>query len=140
MLKITGDGRKLGLDPRLIDPSFDDDPGTKLNVCVNNVFDIYDKTSEKKLTQIIFCDLGVPGKNSSADSKDDDIKSVAELDSLEESGKFCVYDDIRDKLIAKGVPADEIAYIHSAKTETQKSELFAKVRSGEVRILLWHNK
>lgn len=136
MLKITGDGRKLGLDPRLIDPSFDDDPGTKLNVCVNNVFDIYDKTSEKKLTQIIFCDLGVPGKNSSVDSKDDDIKSVAELDSLEESGKFCVYDDIRDKLIAKGVPADEIAYIHSAKTETQKSELFAKVRSGEVRILL----
>lgn len=136
MLKITGDGRKLGLDPRLIDPSFDDDPGTKLNVCVNNVFDIYDKTSEKKLTQIIFCDLGVPGKNSSADSKDDDIKSVAELDSLEESGKFCVYDDIMDKLIAKGVPADEIAYIHSAKTETQKSELFAKVRSGEVRILL----
>lgn len=136
MLKITGDGRKLGLDPRLIDPSFDDDPGTKLNVCVNNVFDIYDKTREKKLTQIIFCDLGVPGKNSSADSKDDDIKSVAELDSLEESGKFCVYDDIRDKLIAKGVPADEIAYIHSAKTETQKSELFAKVRSGEVRILL----
>lgn len=136
MLKITGDGRKLGLDPRLIDPSFDDDPGTKLNVCVNNVFDIYDKTSEKKLTQIIFCDLGVPGKNSSADSKDDDIKSVAELDSLEESEKFCVYDDIRDKLIAKGVPADEIAYIHSAKTETQKSELFAKVRSGEVRILL----
>ena len=130
------DGRKLGLDPRLIDPSFDDDPGTKLNVCVNNVFDIYDKTSEKKLTQIIFCDLGVPGKNSSVDSKDDDIKSVAELDSLEESGKFCVYDDIRDKLIAKGVPADEIAYIHSAKTETQKSELFAKVRSGEVRILL----
>lgn len=136
MLKITGDGRKLGLDPRLIDPSFDDDPGTKLNVCVNNVFDIYDKTSEKKLTQIIFCDLGVPGKNSSADSKDDDTKSVAELDSLEESGKFCVYDDIRDKLIAKGVPADEIAYIHNAKTETQKSELFAKVRSGEVRILL----
>lgn len=136
MLKITGDGRKLGLDPRLIDPSFDDDPSTKLNVCVNNVFDIYDKTSEKKLTQIIFCDLGVPGKNSSVDSKDDDIKSVAELDSLEESGKFCVYDDIRDKLIAKGVPADEIAYIHSAKTETQKSELFAKVRSGEVRILL----
>lgn len=136
MLKITGDGRKLGLDPRLIDPSFDDDPGTKLNVCVNNVFDIYDKTSEKKLTQIIFCDLGVPGKNSSVDSKDDDIKSVAELDALEESGKFCVYDDIRDKLIAKGVPADEIAYIHSAKTETQKSELFAKVRSGEVRILL----
>lgn len=137
MLKITGDGRKLGLDPRLINPSFEDDPGTKLNVCVNNVFDIYEKTSDKKLTQIVFCDLGVPSKNSSADgNKDDDTKSVAELDSLEESGKFCVYDDIRDKLIAKGVSADEIAYIHNAKSETQKSELFAKVRSGEVRILL----
>ena len=137
MLKITGDGRKLGLDPRLINPSFEDDPGTKLNVCVNNVFDIYEKTSGKKLTQIVFCDLGVPSKNSSADgNKDDDTKSVAELDSLEESGKFCVYDDIRDKLIAKGVSADEIAYIHNAKSETQKSELFAKVRSGEVRILL----
>ncbi len=137
MLKITGDGRKLGLDPRLINPSFEDDPSTKLNVCVNNVFDIYEKTSDKKLTQIVFCDLGVPSKNSSADgNKDDDTKSVAELDSLEESGKFCVYDDIRDKLIAKGVSADEIAYIHNAKSETQKSELFAKVRSGEVRILL----
>lgn len=137
MLKITGDGRKLGLDPRLINPSFEDDPGTKLNVCVNNVFDIYEKTSDKKLTQIVFCDLGVPSKNSSADgNKDDDTKSVAELDSLEESGKFCVYDDIRDKLIAKGVSAGEIAYIHNAKSETQKSELFAKVRSGEVRILL----
>lgn len=137
MFKITGDGRKLGLDPRLINPSFEDDPGTKLNVCVNNVFDIYEKTSDKKLTQIVFCDLGVPSKNSSADgNKDDDTKSVAELDSLEESGKFCVYDDIRDKLIAKGVSADEIAYIHNAKSETQKSELFAKVRSGEVRILL----
>ena len=137
MLKITGDGRKLGLDPRLINPSFEDDPGTKLNVCVNNVFDIYEKTSDKKLTQIVFCDLGVPSKNSSADgNKDDDTKSVAELDSLEASGKFCVYDDIRDKLIAKGVSADEIAYIHNAKSETQKSELFAKVRSGEVRILL----
>lgn len=137
MLKITGDGRKLGLDPRLINPSFEDDPGTKLNVCVKNVFDIYEKTSDKKLTQIVFCDLGVPSKNSSADgNKDDDTKSVAELDSLEESGKFCVYDDIRDKLIAKGVSADEIAYIHNAKSETQKSELFAKVRSGEVRILL----
>lgn len=137
MLKITGDGRKLGLVPRLINPSFEDDPGTKLNVCVNNVFDIYEKTSDKKLTQIVFCDLGVPSKNSSADgNKDDDTKSVAELDSLEESGKFCVYDDIRDKLIAKGVSADEIAYIHNAKSETQKSELFAKVRSGEVRILL----
>lgn len=138
MLKITGDGRKLGLDPRLIDPEFEDNPGTKLNVCVNKVFEIYEKTSDKKLTQIVFCDLGVPGKNVSTDTdgKDDDTKSVSEIDSLEETGKFCVYDDIKSKLIAKGVPAEEIAFIHDAKNEKQKSELFAKVRSGEVRVLL----
>ena len=138
MLKITGDGRKLGLDPRLISPDFEDDPNTKLNVCVNNVFDIYTDTAKDKLTQIVFCDLGVPSKNAGNDSskEQNDSKSVAEIDSLEETGKFCVYDDIRDKLIAKGVPASEIAYIHNAKTEAQKSELFSKVRSGEVRILL----
>lgn len=138
MLKITGDGRKLGLDPRLISPDFEDDPNTKLNVCVNNVFDIYTDTAKDKLTQIVFCDLGVPSKNTGNDSSKEqsDNKSVAELDSLEETGKFCVYDDIRDKLIAKGIPATEIAYIHNAKTEAQKSELFSKVRSGEVRILL----
>ena len=138
MLKITGDGRKLGLDPRLISPDFEDDPNTKLNVCVNNVFDIYTDTAKDKLTQIVFCDLGVPSKNTGNDSskEQNDNNSVAELDSLEETGKFCVYDDIRDKLIAKGIPATEIAYIHNAKTEAQKSELFSKVRSGEVRILL----
>lgn len=138
MLKITGDGRKLGLDPRLISPDFEDDPNTKLNVCVNNVFDIYTDTAKDKLTQIVFCDLGVPSKNTGNDSskEQNDNKSVEELDSLEETGKFCVYDDIRDKLIAKGIPATEIAYIHNAKTEAQKSELFSKVRSGEVRILL----
>ena len=138
MLKITGDCRKLGLDPRLISPDFEDNPNTKLNVCVNNVFDIYTDTAKDKLTQIVFCDLGVPSKNTGNDSskEQNDNKSVAELDSLEETGKFCVYDDIRDKLIAKGIPATEIAYIHNAKTEAQKSELFSKVRSGEVRILL----
>lgn len=138
MLKITVDGRKLGLDPRLISPDFEDNPNTKLNVCVNNVFDIYTDTAKDKLTQIVFCDLGVPSKNTGNDSskEQNDNKSVAELDSLEETGKFCVYDDIRDKLIAKGIPATEIAYIHNAKTEAQKSELFSKVRSGEVRILL----
>lgn len=122
MLKITGDGRKLGLDPRLISPDFEDNPNTKLNVCVNNVFDIYTDTAKNT------------GNDSSKEQNDN--KSVAELDSLEETGKFCVYDDIRDKLIAKGIPATEIAYIHNAKTEAQKSELFSKVRSGEVRILL----
>ena len=136
MLRITSDGRKLGLDPRLIDPSFEDDPSTKLNQCVNNVARIYEETADKKLTQIIFCDLGVPHKKSDTDKIDDDEKSVSEQDSLEEECDFCVYDDIKKKLIEKGVAPDEIAYIHDAKTEKQKTELFAKVRSGEVRVLL----
>lgn len=143
MLKITSDGRKLGLDPRLIDPSFEDDPSTKLNQCVENVARIHAETAEDKLTQIIFCDLGVPHKSSAeteveGEDADDakDKKSMAEQESLEEECDFCVYNDIRDKLIARGIPAEEIAYIHDAKTEKQKSELFDKVRSGEIRILL----
>ena len=143
MLRITSDGRKLGLDPRLIDPSFEDNPETKLNKCVENVARIHAETAEDKLTQIIFCDLGVPHKNSGSteleneeNSENDDNKSAAERESLEEECDFCVYDDIRDKLIAKGIPADEIAYIHDAKSEKQKAELFEKVRSGDVRILL----
>jgi hypothetical protein len=143
MLKITSDGRKLGLDPRLIDPSFEDNPDTKLNQCVENVARIHGETAEDKLTQIIFCDLGVPHKSSvdteksdNDTEKDDDSRSSAERDSLEEECDFCVYDDIKQKLVAKGIPESEIAYIHDAKTEKQKSELFDKVRSGEVRILL----
>ena len=146
MLKITSDGRKLGLDPRLIDPSFEDDPSTKLNQCVENVARIHAETAEDRLTQIIFCDLGVPHKSSveaevGGDDTDeiaeaDDSKSAAERESLEEECDFCVYDDIRDKLIAKGIPAEEIAYIHDAKTEKQKADLFDKVRSGEIRVLL----
>ena len=142
MLKITSDGRKLGLDPRLIDPSFEDNPDTKLNRCVENVARIHTETAEDRLTQIIFCDLGVPHKAAEAavegEDTDDakDKKSIAEVESLEEECDFCVYDDIRDKLIAKGIPAEEIAYIHDAKTEQQKADLFDKVRSGEIRVLL----
>ena len=143
MLKITSDGRKLGLDPRLIDPSFEDNPDTKLNKCVENVARIHAETAEDKLTQIIFCDLGVPHKSAgeaeieSADADEvDDKKSAAERESLEEECDFCVYDDIRDKLIAKGIPADEIAYIHDAKTEKQKADLFDRMRNGEIRVLL----
>ena len=142
MLKITSDGRKLGLDPRLIDPSFEDNPDTKLNRCVENVARIHVETAEDRLTQIIFCDLGVPHKAAEAavegEDADDakDKKSIAEVESLEEECDFCVYDDIRDKLIAKGIPAEEIAYIHDAKTEQQKADLFDKVRSGEIRVLL----
>lgn len=143
MLKITSDGRKLGLDPRLIDPSFEDNPETKLNRCVENVARIHAETAEDKLTQIIFCDLGVPHKAAGeaeveSEDADDakDKKSIAEVESLEEECDFCVYDDIRDKLIARGIPAEEIAYIHDAKTEQQKSNLFDKVRNGEIRVLL----
>ena len=137
MLKITSDGRKLGLDPRLIDPSFEDNPNTKLNQCVENVARIYEETAEDKLTQIIFCDLGVPHKSSAAkNEKDNDTRSTSERESLEEECDFCVYDDIKKKLMAKGISENEIAYIHDAKTEKQKSELFDKVRSGEVRVLL----
>ncbi len=132
MLKITSDGRKLGLDPRLIDPSFEDNPDTKLNRCVENVARIHAETAEDKLTQIIFCDLGVPHKSSAEaendnPEQDEDSKSAAERESLEEECDFCVYDDIRDKLIAKGIPASEIAYIHDAKTEQQKAALFDNV-------------
>ena len=138
MLKITSDGRKLGLDPRLIDPSFEDNPETKLNQCVENVARIHAETAQDRLTQIIFCDLGVPHKtrNTTEAEKSADSESSSERDSLEEECDFCVYDDIKKKLIAKGIPESEIAYIHNAKTEKQKTELFDKVRSGKVRVLL----
>lgn len=134
MLKITSDGRKVGLDPRLINLDFEDDPNTKLNACIDNVYKIYEETKEDKLTQIIFSDLGVPKSNSK--TKSDDTKSMSEIDSLEESGSFSVYDDIKNKLIAKGVDEKEIAFIHDAKTEVQKAELFDKVRQGKVRIFI----
>ena len=138
MLKITGDGRKVGLDPRLVDPTLEDNPNTKLNQCVNNVFQIWQDTAAEKMTQIIFCDLGVPKPNQSDSTKENetDEKSMSEIDSLEESGVFCVYDDIKNKLAEMGIPKTEIAFIHEAKTESQKSDLFDKVRSGEVRVLL----
>lgn len=138
MLRITSDGRKLGLDPRLIDPSFEDSPDTKLNQCVRNVTQIYYDTAEEKLTQIIFCDLGVPKKNSQSTEKGEstDEKSASERESLEEECDFCVYDDIRDKLIQNGVKPEEIAYVHDAKTEQQKADLFDRVNKGEVRVLL----
>lgn len=143
MLRITSDGRKLGLDPRLINPDFEDDPNTKLNQCVNNVFKIYEDTLSDKSTQIIFCDLGVPHGADKATSKVnengetiEDDKSVSEKESLEEECDFCVYDDIKAKLMEKGIPEEQIAFIHSAKTEKAKTELFDKVRNGDVRVLL----
>ena len=114
MPKITTDGRKIGLDQRLINPDLPDEPGTKVNACVDNVFRIWNETKEEKSTQLIFCDYSTPKKD----------------------GSFNVYDDIKGKLISKGVSTDEIAFIHDATTEAAKEELFAKVRSGEVRVLI----
>ena len=114
MLKITSDGRKIGLDQRLMNPLLPDDPGSKLNACVNNVLKIWEDGKEQKLTQLVFCDLSTP-KN---------------------DGTFNVYDDIKGKLMAAGVPDTEIAFIHDADTEAKKKELFAKVRSGQIRVLI----
>ena len=114
MLKITSDGRKIGLDQRLMNPITPDDPNSKLNTCVNNVLRIWNETKEDKLTQLIFCDMSTP--------KGD--------------GSFNVYDDIRAKLLAAGVPESEVEFIHNADTESKKADLFSKVRSGKVRILL----
>lgn len=137
MLRITGDGRKVGLDPRLINPEFEDNPNTKLNQCVNNVKRIYDDTAAEKLTQIIFCDLGVPHKKINAElPEESEDSSVAALESLEEQCDFCVYDDIKKKLVAKGVAPEEIAFIHDANTEQQKAAMFEKVRNGDIRILI----
>ena len=131
MLKITSDGRKVGLDPRLVDPTLEDNPQTKLNQCVENVFKIHQNTNDEKSTQIVFCDLGVPHGKTNPENINE-----SEADSLEEYCSFCVYDDIKNKLIRKGVPANEIAFIHDAATEKAKSELFYKMRKGDIRILL----
>ena len=114
MLCVTNDGRKIGLDVRLMNPMLPDDPGSKLNVCVQNVLKIWDEGKDQKLTQLLFCDLSTP-KN---------------------DGNFNVYDDIRKKLISAGVPENEIEFIHNADTEAKKAALFSKVRSGDVRVLL----
>ena len=114
MLKVTNDGRKLALDQRMIDPMLPDDPNSKVNACIENVYHIWEEHADTKAAQLIFCDLSTP-KN---------------------DGTFNVYDDIREKLIARGVPAEQVRFIHEANTDAQKKELFAKVRSGEVRILL----
>ena len=119
MLKITSDGRKLGLDQRLINPMLPDDPGSKVNACVGNVFRIWSEGQDKRLTQLVFCDMSTPKASAGAASPE-----------------FSVYDDIRAKLIRMGVPAEEIAFIHDANTEARKKELFGKVRSGQVRVLM----
>ncbi len=128
MLKITNDGRKLALDQRLINPALPDFEGGKVNECIRNVFEIWEQTAEKKSTQLVFCDLSTP-KN-----------KAIEMEVVDGEAKMLVfqniYDDIRTKLIEKGVPPEEIAFIHDANNDKQKADLFAKVRSGSVRVLL----
>ena len=118
MLAITNDGRKLALDQRMADPSQLDNPGSKLNMVVENVFNTWESSTPTKGTQLIFCDLATPSA------------------AVKDSGRFCAYDDIRDKLIAKGVPADQIAYIHDADTPAKKNALSSKMKSGAIRVLI----
>ena len=129
MLKITSDGRKLGLDQRTLNPMLPDEPGTKVNQCVENVMRIWKDGQEEKLTQLIFCDLSTP-KTTKAP------KAAKGVENLDGYSGFCVYDDIRSKLIAQGIPPEQIAFIHDANTEQKKADLFSKVRSGHVRVLM----
>ena len=147
MLKITTDGRKLGLDQRVINPNLPDDPGSKVNRCVENVFRIWRDGQADKLTQLVFCDLSTPkveaGKRAAKaaggnlDSPElHAVESQLIRDGVGTDAPFSVYDDIREKLVAMGIPREQIAYIHEANTEVRKKELFAKVRAGQVRVLM----
>ena len=147
MLKITSDGRKLGLDQRVINPDLPDDPNSKVNRCVDNIHRIWQDGQADRLTQLVFCDLSTP-KTGAAGAKAAKtaggnldspelhaLEAVIGQDAAEEPA-FTIYDDIREKLVARGIPCEQIAFIHEANTETRKKELFAKVRSGQVRVLM----
>ena len=147
MLKITSDGRKLGLDQRIINPDLPDDPNSKVNRCVDNIHRIWQDGQADRLTQLVFCDLSTPktgatgakaAKTAGGSLDSPELNAVERLidkENPDEPG-FTVYDDIREKLVARGIPREQIAFIHEANTETRKKELFAKVRSGQVRVLM----
>ena len=147
MLKITSDGRKLGLDQRIINPNLPDDPNSKVNRCVDNIHRIWQDGQADRLTQLVFCDLSTPktgatgakaAKTAGGNLDSPELNAVERLidkENPDEPG-FTVYDDIREKLVARGIPREQIAFIHEANTETRKKELFAKVRSGQVRVLM----
>ena len=142
MLKITSDGRKMGLDQRIINPLLPDEPGTKVNQCVDNIMQIWRDGQADKLTQLVFCDISTPQAVSptrkAAKALDNPTLHALEdaVPLPEPEPAFTVYEDIRQKLIAQGMPADQIAFIHEANTEVRKKELFSKVRTGQVRVLL----
>ena len=140
MLKITSDGRKLGLDQRIINPLLPDEEGTKVNQCVRNVLDFWKEGEPQKLTQLIFCDISTPQTKSSQSGIAAKSTEAHALESLIPDDKpkssFTVYEDIKNKLIAGGMPKEQIAFIHDADTEAKKKELFGKMRSGAVRVLI----
>ena len=143
MLKITSDGRKLGLDQRIINPNLPDDPCSKVNRCVDNIFRIWQEGQADKLTQLVFCDLSTPkaspakAKGKTLDSPElRALETQLSKDGVEPDAPFSVYDDIRGKLVAMGIPREQIAFIHEANTEVRKKDLFSKVRSGQVRVLM----
>ena len=142
MLKITSDGRKLGLDQRIVNQMLPDEPGTKVNQCVENIMQIWRDGEADKLTQLVFCDISTPQAKAPASkaAKTLDNPLLHALEGAvplpEQEPAFTVYDDIRQKLIAQGMPADQIAFIHEANTEVRKKELFSKVRTGQVRVLM----
>ena len=141
MLKITSDGRKLGLDQRIINQALPDEPGTKVNQCVANIMQIWRDGEADKLTQLVFCDISTPqaapSKKVAKALDNPTLHALEQAVPLEEPEPvFTIYEDIRQKLIAQGMPADQIAFIHEANTEVRKKELFAKVRTGQVRVLL----
>lgn len=145
MLKITSDGRKLGLDQRIINPDLPDDPQSKVNMCIDNIFKIWEDGKSDKLTQLVFCDLSTPkniqtsrraAKSVGGNIDSPEIHALEQLNNAEDEKEFTIYDDIRDKLVSRGIPREEIAFIHEANTEVRKKELYAKVRSGQVRVLM----
>ena len=147
MLKITSDGRKLGLDQRVINSDLPDDPSSKVNTCVGNIFRIWQEGQADKLTQLVFCDLSTPKVETAkrvaktAGGKLDSpelhaVESQLIRDGIGTEAPFSIYDDIRSKLVVMGIPREQIAFIHEANTEARKKELFAKVRSGQVRVLM----
>ena len=145
MLKITSDGRKLGLDQRVINPDLPDDPESKVNLCVDNIHRIWEEGQADKLTQLVFCDISTPKSASAKADKGGDktaggteLRALTNLleDATEIEQPFSIYDDIREKLVRMGIPREQIAFIHEANTEVRKKELFAKVRTGQVRVLI----
>lgn len=135
MLAITNEGRKLALDQRLINSNLPDDENSKVNVCIKNIYDIWEKTKDRKSTQLVFCDLSTP-KSLGADDNPYELELVNGVWKCKEREFTDVYTDMKRKLIEKGIPENEIAFIHEATTEAKKEELFDKVRSGEIRVLM----